>query len=82
MPSFGVRDPQNIPTQADSCITSLSAEEEEGATFVAGFGDGSVRLYDKRCHAEESLVRTYRKHRTWVQDVKLQQRGHVMVSGR
>lgn len=70
----------DIPTQADACVTSLSVEEDTESTFVAGFGDGSVRLYDKRCAPNEALARTFRKHRTWVQDVTMQLGGHSMVS--
>lgn len=39
--------PQDIPTGADSCVTSLSCDSHR-SLIVAGLGDGSVRVYDRR----------------------------------
>ena len=39
---------QDIPTGADSCVTSMSCDPLSQSTLVAGLGDGSVRLYDRR----------------------------------
>uniref|UniRef100_A0A8D0CEE3 Regulatory-associated protein of mTOR n=1 Tax=Scleropages formosus TaxID=113540 RepID=A0A8D0CEE3_SCLFO len=38
---------QDIPTGADSCVTSLSCDPNR-SLIVAGLGDGSVRVYDRR----------------------------------
>ena len=43
-----VVDLQDIPTGADSCITSLACDHIGKSLIVAGCGDGSVRLYDRR----------------------------------
>uniref|UniRef100_A0A8C7MR89 Regulatory associated protein of MTOR complex 1 n=1 Tax=Oncorhynchus kisutch TaxID=8019 RepID=A0A8C7MR89_ONCKI len=44
---------QDIPTGADSCVTSLSCDSQR-SLIAAGLGDGSVRLYDRRMGANES----------------------------
>uniref|UniRef100_A0AAZ3RD93 Raptor N-terminal CASPase-like domain-containing protein n=1 Tax=Oncorhynchus tshawytscha TaxID=74940 RepID=A0AAZ3RD93_ONCTS len=44
---------QDIPTGADSCVTSLSCDSQR-SLIAAGLGDGSVRLYDRRMAAPTS----------------------------
>ncbi len=39
---------QDIPTGADSCITSIACDSVGRSLLVAGLGDGSVRIYDRR----------------------------------
>ena len=39
---------QDIPTGADSCVTSLASDSARKSLLVAGCGDGSVRLFDRR----------------------------------
>lgn len=39
---------QDIPTHADSCVTSLTSDSAERSLMIAGCGDGTVRLYDRR----------------------------------
>ena len=65
----------DIPTRASSCVTSISSESDFGHLFVAGFGDGTVGVYDRRNPPEASLVRLWEEHQTWVQNVHLQKRG-------
>lgn len=43
---------QDIPTGADSCVTSLSCDSQR-SLIVAGLGDGSVRVFDKRMGPNE-----------------------------
>lgn len=38
---------QDIPTGADSCVTSLSCDSQR-SLIAAGLGDGSVRVFDRR----------------------------------
>ena len=75
---------QDIATQAGSNLTSLASDEPEGNVFVAGFGDGVVRLFDKRAaDAGAVVMRTWRKHHTWIQSVHLQRGGQrELVTGR
>uniref|UniRef100_A0A4W4EIF6 Regulatory-associated protein of mTOR n=1 Tax=Electrophorus electricus TaxID=8005 RepID=A0A4W4EIF6_ELEEL len=56
---------QDIPTGADSCVTSLSCDPQR-SLVVAGLGDGSVRVYDRRMAPNECRVMTYREHGAWV----------------
>ncbi|RZF33857.1 hypothetical protein LSTR_LSTR008980 [Laodelphax striatellus] len=39
--------------------------------LAAGYGDGSVRLFDRRLPPNEACVKTYREHSSWVVDVDL-----------
>ncbi|RXM28608.1 Regulatory-associated protein of mTOR [Acipenser ruthenus] len=62
---------QDIPTGADSCVTSLSCDSQR-SLIAAGLGDGSVRIYDRRMGPNECRVVTYREHSAWVVKVHLQ----------
>ncbi|XP_036924243.1 regulatory-associated protein of mTOR [Sturnira hondurensis] len=64
---------QDIPTGADSCVTSLSCDSHR-SLIVAGLGDGSVRVYDRRMALGECRVMTYREHTAWVVKTRLQKR--------
>ncbi|KAK4993044.1 Target of rapamycin complex 1 subunit kog1 [Elasticomyces elasticus] len=66
---------QDIPARSGSCVTSLASDQVEGNIFVAGFGDGAVRIYDARCRPGESLVRVWKEHAGWVVNVGLQRGG-------
>ena len=74
---------QDVATQAGSNLTAISADEPNGNIFIAGFGDGVVRLYDKRVDDQtDSVLRTWRKHHTWIQSVHLQRGGQrELVTG-
>ena len=52
--------PQDIPTGADSCVTSMCCDSFGKSLIVAGCGDGSVRLFDRRMPPNDSLVMTFR----------------------
>ncbi|KAM8879044.1 regulatory-associated protein of mTOR isoform 1-T2 [Spinachia spinachia] len=62
---------QDIPTGADSCVTSLSCDTQR-SLIVAGLGDGSVRVFDRRMGPNECRVMTYREHGAWVVKAHLQ----------
>ncbi|XP_041474406.1 regulatory-associated protein of mTOR-like isoform X2 [Lytechinus variegatus] len=63
---------QDIPTGADSCVTSLACDSVGRSLLIAGCGDGSVRLYDRRLAPQECRVMTLREHQSWVSNVHLQ----------
>ena len=67
---------QDIPTRTSSPVTSMSAEVDIGHIFVAGFGDGTVGVYDRRNPPEASLVRLWEEHTSWISKVQLQKRGN------
>ncbi|XP_051567984.1 regulatory-associated protein of mTOR isoform X2 [Myxocyprinus asiaticus] len=62
---------QDIPTGADSCVTTLSCDLQR-SLVAAGLGDGSVRVYDRRMGPNECRVMTYREHGAWVVKAHLQ----------
>ncbi|KAJ8283854.1 hypothetical protein COCON_G00027040 [Conger conger] len=70
---------QDIPTGADSCVTSLSCDSQR-SLIAAGLGDGSVRVYDRRMGPNECRVMTYREHGAWVVKAHLQKEteGHII----
>ncbi|KAJ0050824.1 hypothetical protein NL108_008163 [Boleophthalmus pectinirostris] len=70
---------QDIPTGADSCVTSLSCDSQR-SLVVAGLGDGSVRVFDRRMGPNECRVMTYREHGAWVVKAHLQKEtdGHII----
>ncbi|XP_050776710.1 regulatory-associated protein of mTOR isoform X3 [Gopherus flavomarginatus] len=70
---------QDIPTGADSCVTSLSCDSHR-SLIAAGLGDGSIRVYDRRMALSECRVMTYREHTAWVVKAYLQKHpeGNIM----
>lgn len=70
---------QDIPTGADSCVTSLSCDSHR-SLIVAGLGDGSIRVYDRRMALSECRIMTYREHTAWVVKAYLQKHpeGHIV----
>ena len=39
---------QDIPTGAESCVSCLTSDTADRCLLIAGCGDGTVRLYDRR----------------------------------
>lgn len=52
-----------------------------GATqsFVAGFGDGGVKVFDRRLDDEDAVVRSYSEHTSWVQNVRWHPRANGQI---
>jgi len=60
----------------------LTSDQVEGHLFIAGFGDGAVRVYDQRSKPAEALVLTWKEHRQWITNVHLQRGGQrELVTG-
>ena len=55
-----------------------------GNILVAGFGDGGVRVYDRRLAPRDNMVRRYTgAHGAWVSNVHMQRGGNrELVTGR
>jgi len=66
---------KDINARSGSPITSLTSDQVEGWLFVAGFGDGALRIYDQRAKPTSALVRIWKEHRAWVTNVHLQRGG-------
>ncbi|EAZ63418.2 Kontroller Of Growth [Scheffersomyces stipitis CBS 6054] len=54
----------DIPARSSSSITSLTSDQVAGNIFIAGFDDGSLRVYDRRLDSRESMVKTWRGTRS------------------
>ncbi|KAG6001375.1 hypothetical protein E4U21_004408 [Claviceps maximensis] len=67
----------DIPARSGSCVTSLTSDQMTGNTFVAGFGDGAVRVFDTRQRPQDSMVRKWKDEsdRQWVKSVHMQRGG-------
>lgn len=63
---------QDIPTHADSCVSCLTSDSADRSLLVAGCGDGTVRLYDRRMPPTSSLVQTLKEHKSWIINVYMQ----------
>ena len=66
---------QDIPARSSSCVTSLTSDQVAGDVFVAGFGDGVVRVFDTRVHAKSAMVKAWREHKQWITGVRMQRGG-------
>ncbi|KAJ5198801.1 Armadillo-like helical [Penicillium hispanicum] len=72
----------DIPARSGSCITSLTSDQVAGNIFVAGFGDGAVRVFDQRLKPTTSMVKVWREHKQWISNVHMQRGGlRELVSG-
>ncbi|KAM3458256.1 hypothetical protein MY5147_002415 [Beauveria neobassiana] len=67
----------DIPARSGSCVTSLTSDQMTGDIFVAGFGDGAVRVFDTRMRPQESMVRKWKDEsdRQWIKAVHMQRGG-------
>ena len=71
-----------FPARSGSCVTSLTGDQVAGDIFVAGFGDGAVRVFDQRLSARSACVRVWREHKQWIVGVHMQRGGmRELVSG-
>jgi regulator-associated protein of mTOR len=51
---------QDIPTSSDFPVSHISCAPN--ALFAVGFGDGSIQIFDRRSHPNDSRIMTYREH--------------------
>ncbi|KAI9163340.1 Target of rapamycin complex 1 subunit mip1 [Paramyrothecium foliicola] len=67
----------DIPARSGSCVTSLTSDQMTGNIFVAGFGDGAVRVFDTRLKPQESMIRKWKDEsdRQWIKSVHMQRGG-------
>jgi WD40 repeat protein len=60
----------------------LTSDQVEGDVFVAGFGDGAIRVYDQRQKPATAMVKVWKEHKQWITNVHLQRGGQrELVSG-
>ncbi|KAJ3774118.1 hypothetical protein FB446DRAFT_492928 [Lentinula raphanica] len=60
----------DIDTSSEAPVTSIASDPGPSQMFVAGFGDGWIKVFDRRLEEEEAIVQTHRGHFAWVQNVK------------
>ncbi|KAL5906356.1 Target of rapamycin complex 1 subunit kog1 [Pyricularia oryzae] len=67
----------DIPARSGSCVTSLTSDQMTGNVFVAGFGDGAVRVFDIRLRPQDSMIRKWKDEtdRVWIKTVAMQRGG-------
>lgn len=65
----------DIQTRSSACITSLTSDQVEGHVFVAGFGNGSVKVFDQRMPSGDQMAMSWHEHKSWVVGVHLQRGG-------
>ncbi|KAG0761248.1 hypothetical protein G6F32_001269 [Rhizopus arrhizus] len=72
----------DIPTKSLACVTSITSDQVNGNIIVAGFGDGSIGVYDRRLDPKECLVKKWEEHKAWITNIHLQREGtRELVSG-
>ncbi|KAI9738013.1 MAG: hypothetical protein M1834_009383 [Cirrosporium novae-zelandiae] len=72
----------DIPARSGSCITSLTSDQLACNIFVAGFGDGAIRVFDQRMRPHQCMIRAWREHKQWITNVHMQRGGvRELVSG-
>ena len=73
---------KEIPTRSGSCVTSLTSDQVAGNVFVAGYGDGAVRVFDQRNRPMTAMLKSWRQHKQWIVNVHMQRGGmRELVSG-
>ncbi|KAI0097994.1 raptor N-terminal caspase like domain-containing protein [Nemania sp. FL0031] len=67
----------DIPARSGSCVTSITSDQMTGDIFVAGFGDGAVRVFDTRLPPRESMVKKWKdkSDKQWIKTVHMQRGG-------
>jgi len=60
----------DLDTNSDSPVTALVSDHGAAQTFIASFADGKIKVFDRRIEEEDSIVRTYSEHTSWVQNVR------------
>ncbi|KIV82769.1 hypothetical protein PV11_04849 [Exophiala sideris] len=72
----------DIPARSSSCVTSLTSDQVAGQIFIAGFGDGVVRVFDQRLNPRTAMVKIWREHRQWITNIHMQRGGvRELISG-
>lgn len=69
----------DTPTDTDSPVRVLTSTND--GLIVAGFEDGSCRVFDKRCQPEYAVFRTYREHNDRLLECSLINEYDTLVTG-
>jgi regulator-associated protein of mTOR len=69
----------DIPTNADTNVTCMVTDPHTYSTIVAGCGDGSVRVYDKRMAPQSCMVQSFKEHTGFVVSIHAQHYGKRLI---
>jgi len=72
---------QDIMTNSESCVTSITNDKGFGNLVIAGFGDGTIRVFDTRIPTNYSLAMTYAEHNNWIINVAVPKFEFRIASG-
>ncbi len=69
----------DLPARSGAPVSSLTSDQMTGDYFVAGFGDGALRLFDTRIRPQEAMTKAWKdendKDRAWITSVHMQRGG-------
>ncbi|KAJ7762335.1 hypothetical protein DFH07DRAFT_407956 [Mycena maculata] len=60
----------DLDTNSDSPVTSIVCDVGPSQIFAASFANGEVKIFDRRMEEENSVIRKYVEHESWVQNVR------------
>lgn len=64
---------QGMDTEENCPLTSIVSNPYSRRTFVGGFGNGAVKVFDTRARTLRSTIRQNRReHRAWIANVRYQ----------
>jgi regulator-associated protein of mTOR len=61
---------QDFDTNSESPVTAIVCDAGPSQLFAASFANGEVKIFDRRLEEENSVVRNYVDHESWVQNVR------------
>ncbi|KAK4229559.1 raptor N-terminal caspase like domain-containing protein [Podospora fimiseda] len=65
-----------IPARSGSCVTALTSDQMTGNIFLAGFGDGAIRVFDTRNKPQDMMVRKWKDDsKQWISSLHMQRGG-------
>ncbi|KAJ6541734.1 hypothetical protein B0H19DRAFT_1174442 [Mycena capillaripes] len=60
----------DLDTNSESPVTAITCDMEPSQIFAASFANGEVKIFDRRQPEENSVIRKYVEHESWVQNVR------------
>ncbi|RLN49993.1 hypothetical protein BBJ29_002788 [Phytophthora kernoviae] len=70
-----------LPTQTDSCVTSMASDDSIPGMLVAGFGDGTLRIFDSRSRPDYAVKTIMKEHTSWVVQTHIYAGRNELLSG-
>ncbi|KAI0321261.1 hypothetical protein OF83DRAFT_1100511 [Amylostereum chailletii] len=60
----------DLATNSDSPVTAMCSDNGPSALVLASFGDGIVKVMDRRLDEDNAVTRSFGEHNAWVQNVR------------